>query len=363
MPARAPLQRPILLYNAADVTANQLVSSLKSGKVDCFDVSSTDVSSLLQATAGPRWAALLDPQQGGSIQAFSEQAGNAFLLLPNGSFLVHADRERWMTQYELEYWQTVTPPSASTQDRLRLSMFQPLESLRLRLSAAQPGTPWWAAPEAVQTWGRALADERFIVLDDFIPQQAATALAMTSADIDTSRARGLTDSKVSAAGRGDHIAWRSPADIPQLGPLVDNLNTLVSSMLQLPYEAVQQSLVGVSALSDAMFALYPGDVSGEARYIRHVDNEDGRNGRLLTCVYYLNDGWDDEKHGGQLRIFEPDQKQVKCDIAPKLNRLVTFFSDSTVPHEVRHAKRQRRAVTIWYLDQQKHLAYHSDEGQ
>ena len=69
----------------------------------------------------------------------------------------------------------------------------------------------------------------------------------------------------------------------------------------------------------------------DARYIRHVDNEDGRNGRdtaahgkifdqlweicctdrpfgcfqipgLITCTFYLNEDWDAEKDGGEIRL-------------------------------------------------------------
>ena len=53
----------------------------------------------------------------------------------------------------------------------------------------------------------------------------------------------------------------------------------------------------------------------DARYIRHVDNEDGRNGSvspevlwketygqgLITCTFYLNDDWAEED-GGNIRL-------------------------------------------------------------
>lgn len=75
------------------------------------------------------------------------------------------------------------------------------------------------------------------------------------------------------------------------------------------------------------------DTEDDARYIRHVDNEDGRNGRamaamdhplntssfqrfgsfcgisrgcsgLVTCTFYLNEDWDEEKDGGEIRLSQ-----------------------------------------------------------
>jgi len=171
---------------------------------------------------------------------------------------------------------------------------------------------------------------------------------------------GKTDSALSAAGRGDKVAWVNPQDMQELDELVQCLNTLVSGMMALPVPQIKARLADISGLSDAMFTVYPGDEADNARYIRHVDNEDGLNGRLLTCVYYMNDEWNAEDDGGELRIFEGDQTRVKADLSPIYNRLVVFFSDSSVPHEVRHARKDRYAVTIWYINLDLHLAYHEN---
>jgi len=63
-----------------------------------------------------------------------------------------------------------------------------------------------------------------------------------------------------------------------------------------------------------MCTIYPGN---GARYVKHTDNScniaqgtktgqgDGCNGRRLTTILYLNEGWV-EADGGQLRIYEAE---------------------------------------------------------
>ncbi|ELK05074.1 Egl nine like protein 1 [Pteropus alecto] len=95
----------------------------------------------------------------------------------------------------------------------------------------------------------------------------------------------------------------------------------------------------------AMVACYPGNGTG---YVRHVDNPNG-DGRCVTCIYYLNEGWDAKVSGGILRIF-PEGKAQFADIEPKFDRLLFFWSDRRNPHEVQPAYATRYAITVWYFD-------------
>lgn len=347
----------VVFYDGSDWQAAQQSASLGQGGARCVDLREPGAVEALRGAADSRWADLLEK----GVEALCAEAGPLFLLKPSGSLLLHGDREQWMLQYELDYAHVQSAPQA-TQERLQKTMLDPLE--KARAAGGSYEQPWWAKPEAIEVWGPVLEKEDFLVLDEFLPQQAVYGLAAAMQRLKGDMAPGRTDSKLSALGRGDNITWSDAERLPELGPLVESLNALVGGMMNLPQPAVQARLERVSAFSDAQLAIFPGDAaSDDARYIRHVDNEDGMNGRLLTCTFYLNDGWDVRQHGGELRIFESDQRTVKADIAPVMNRLVAFFSDSSVPHEVRSARRERSAITIWYIDQEKHLAYHSSEEE
>jgi len=101
------------------------------------------------------------------------------------------------------------------------------------------------------------------------------------------------------------------------------------------------------------------------RYVRHVDNPN-RNGRRVTAILYLNPEWS-EADGGQLCVYPPQSMSApgvpkhapaSADpavevVAPLLGRLLVFFSDMRVPHEVLPAVGKHRfALTTWYFDVQ-----------
>jgi hypoxia-inducible factor (prolyl hydroxylase) len=93
-----------------------------------------------------------------------------------------------------------------------------------------------------------------------------------------------------------------------------------------------------------MATFYSGETN--SYYCPHIDNPNS-NGRKLTALLYLNEGWRPE-HGGVLRM-KPAGKQI--DVAPLFNRMLVFWSDRRCPHEVLPAQgRDRFAVTVWYLD-------------
>ena len=119
----------------------------------------------------------------------------------------------------------------------------------------------------------------------------------------------------------------------------------------------------------AMATCYPGN---GARYVRHIDNVSGANrSRVLTCVLYLNDGWV-SSDGGGIRVFlrlpppspGPEAgttavtgssesfaqrpREEQRDIGPLLDRLVMFWSDARVPHEVLPTAVDRYALSFWY---------------
>eukprot|EP00747_Dinoflagellata_sp_TGD_P092688 gnl/TRDRNA2_/TRDRNA2_165494_c3_seq3.p1 gnl/TRDRNA2_/TRDRNA2_165494_c3~~gnl/TRDRNA2_/TRDRNA2_165494_c3_seq3.p1 ORF type:complete len:393 (+),score=52.84 gnl/TRDRNA2_/TRDRNA2_165494_c3_seq3:155-1180(+) len=112
-------------------------------------------------------------------------------------------------------------------------------------------------------------------------------------------------------------------------------------------DIVAERLQHVDFANAAMFSIYPG---GGSRYVKHVDNVWGTDGRRLTAIIYLNRNWEPE-HGGQLRIFEPTIQSmgVKADVLPLWNRLVLFWPNTEVPHEVLSVYKDRAAVSIWYL--------------
>lgn len=141
--------------------------------------------------------------------------------------------------------------------------------------------------------------------------------------------------------RGDQIAWVEGKE-----PGCENIGILLSRIDELIMHCANKlgSYI-INGRTKAMVACYPGNGTG---YVRHVDNPN-RDGRCITCIYYLNRDWDVKLHGGLLQIY-PEGRSVVANIEPVFDRLLLFWSDRRNPHEVKPAYSTRYAITAWYFD-------------
>lgn len=93
------------------------------------------------------------------------------------------------------------------------------------------------------------------------------------------------------------------------------------------------------------FALYPPGASYDIHYDRFI----GSMQRVVTCILYLNQEWQEED-GGALKIYEGNNTSdlpLPMQILPLGGRLVTFISER-FPHEVLPSRRDRLSLTGWF---------------
>jgi SM-20-related protein len=82
-------------------------------------------------------------------------------------------------------------------------------------------------------------------------------------------------------------------------------------------------------------------------YRKHLDRFEGSGPRTLSCILYLNSGWD-YADGGQLRIYtDRGNPERYREILPLGGRLVCFYSDRFL-HQVMPARRSRFSITGWF---------------
>ena len=129
--------------------------------------------------------------------------------------------------------------------------------------------------------------------------------------------------------RSDHILW-----------INENLAIAqqhIQALFQLSQSLNRAFYLGIKDV-EAHFACYN---AGEF-YALHRDNPQGKNGRMISAVYYLHEQWQDD-WGGKLHL--QDKNDVWHFIEPKPNRIAMFQSD--LLHEVIEAKHQRLSITAW----------------
>jgi len=138
---------------------------------------------------------------------------------------------------------------------------------------------------------------------------------------------------VHPAVRGDERVWLDDQTAPT--GLLPVLLALDGLRLQLNREA----FLGLHR-TELQLSRFP---KGGAHYQRHRDSFQGRRGRRITAIYYLNEGWLPAQ-GGCLRLHL-DAGLV--DVSPVLNCLVVFQSEQ-VEHEVLCSRAARYALTAWW---------------
>jgi SM-20-related protein len=129
--------------------------------------------------------------------------------------------------------------------------------------------------------------------------------------------------------RSDHILWINE-NLPLAQQHIDTLTYLTTQLNRAFFLGIHEV--------EAHFACYN---AGEF-YALHKDNPQGKNGRVISAVYYLHEEWHDD-WGGELRL--QDKNKNWHIIQPQPNRMAFFQSD--LLHEVLKAKHQRLSITAW----------------
>lgn len=140
--------------------------------------------------------------------------------------------------------------------------------------------------------------------------------------------------------------------------------------------ATEPSLTGrnghlpdIFARSSPLLTVYTKTARGSG-YVEHYDNPvNVSDGRLLTVLFYLNQGW--TKHNGGRLVLWPITKSTKGErqnelsIVPSLDRVVMFYSDERTLHRVEPISPyspcdERMTLMVWYFDRTERLNYLSN---
>lgn len=167
-----------------------------------------------------------------------------------------------------------------------------------------------------------------LVLDEVFDQQDVLLLQKESGFIEY-KAATLTQGERRQSIRGDSIRW-----IDEDCPI--GMDYLRSIMLLAKY--FNQTLYAGIRRSEAHYACYPVGFG----YQWHVDNPKGRDNRVISAVFYLNDDWQ-TTDGGEILVIDKMGKQQT--LQPKANRLVIF--DSNLKHQVNITHRYRFSIATW----------------
>jgi len=181
----------------------------------------------------------------------------------------------------------------------------------------------------------ALVHNGYVILENALEAELSKTLknfAQSQADFRQAGISGAGSLHLDAKRRRDKIYWLDSDEVASrkfLG-FANGLKEYLNRELYL----------GLSYY-ESHFALYEeGDF-----YETHLDAFKNSKNRVVTTVYYLNDGWS-ESDGGELVIYDKDNKFL-AKVIPQANTLIVFMSEK-FPHEVLPSKGVRYSIAGWF---------------
>lgn len=187
----------------------------------------------------------------------------------------------------------------------------------------------WLNEHNIESCLQQLEQTGFAILDDVYPLQNVQTLReecrqhhaqFRQAEIQNGRIQEI---------RSDHILWIDE-QLPQA-------QQHLTALLQFAEQLNRAFYLGIYEVEGHFAHYHVGEF-----YKLHRDNPQGKNGRVISTVYYLHEHWQDG-YGGELRL--QDKQGEWQIIAPKPNRLAIFQSD--LLHEVLLSHQNRLSITAW----------------
>ncbi|MDO4427546.1 MAG: 2OG-Fe(II) oxygenase [Moraxella sp.] len=168
----------------------------------------------------------------------------------------------------------------------------------------------------------------FMVLDGVFSETFVRALQDESGFLEY-KAATLTHGEREIAIRGDNIRWIDEQCDAGMAYL-NEMEAFGRFFNQAFYAGIRRA--------EAHYACYPVGFG----YDWHKDNPRGRDERVISAVYYLNDDWA-AADGGAIELVDKNgETQV---LMPDANRLVVF--DSNLLHKVAITQRVRYSIATW----------------
>ncbi len=132
--------------------------------------------------------------------------------------------------------------------------------------------------------------------------------------------------------RTDEICWLDECSAEPAIHAYLKQTTHVANILN------QSLFLGLIEFETHFAAYQPGSF-----YKKHIDQFASKKTRKISCVYYLNEDWQDG-FGGELKLYNKEDQLIQT-VSPLPNRFICFNSE--LPHEVCLTHRSRYSITGW----------------
>ncbi|MBA2711655.1 MAG: 2OG-Fe(II) oxygenase [Tatlockia sp.] len=183
------------------------------------------------------------------------------------------------------------------------------------------------------------------IIDNFLDSSSFAKLRARAEQIHSkgyfkdAKIGNLSSKNQQPAIRNDRIFWLDEQTD-------DEAQTLYFQKIRALAKSLNQSLFLGLIDFESHFSIYnPGSF-----YKMHVDQFKTAQDRKISCVYYLNQNWQ-ESFAGHLKLYNKD-KELLAKVLPEANRFICFNSE--LPHEVCTTFATRYSIAGWMKTRSEH---------
>lgn len=183
-----------------------------------------------------------------------------------------------------------------------------------------------------------LCTSGFHIIDDFLESHHCQSLRRIAKEMHqnglfkSAKVGSIVHAQHNNTIRTDEICW---VDEDSVEPAV---HAYLEQTLHIANILNQSLFLGLIEFETHFAAYQPGSF-----YKKHIDQFATKKTRKISCVYYLNEDWQEE-FGGELKLYNKEDQLIQ-NVSPLPNRFICFNSE--LPHEVSVTNHPRYSITGW----------------
>jgi len=185
----------------------------------------------------------------------------------------------------------------------------------------------------------------FCVIDDFLGVMSAEKIRSEVLELHSSQEEKNEINSI----KKSRISWVNSSDNYAINRPLVGLQSLIKSLDSIIFLATKTLNIEVRSRSKALFSVQTkqNSISQNGPSIEDIHSKSYRNS--LQAIYYPNNNWNSEVHGGMMEVFSSVAKRFVGDVYPIFDRIIIIWGDTRTTKRLKKSFSERLEINIWYF--------------